>query len=231
MSLTTPGERNLKKCTLCGACAKECPADALTRVGKYYTPEELVEELVRDKLFYDNSGGGVTLSGGEPTLFMDYTAQIAKKLNALNIHVCMETCMDFDWEQFETKLLPYLSLIYADIKLISENLHKDFTGRDNRRIQKNMALALSCKSPEILFRVPLIPDAVATESNLQSIADWLREHKVNRIALLPYNPLWTPKVLGLKKALKYNCQTWLTPSEREKAKKIFQKFEIVGQTL
>jgi len=221
-----PGNINKEKCNFCGACENECPSGAISIVGKYYTPDELVEELARDKTFYDNSGGGVTLSGGDPTLFMDYTSEVARKLKEMGIHICIETSGDFDWDRFERNLLPYVSLIYVDVKLVDENLHRQFTGRDNRRIKQNIEKLLALKSPEVLLRVPLIPDVNATEESLTSIAQWLRKHNVHRVALLPYNPLWINKAVGLKKQLKYDRESWMTQAEREKVKKIFAGFEI-----
>ncbi len=101
--------------------------------GKYYSPYELFAELVRDKPFYDNSSGGVTLSGGEPTLFMDYVSELAEKLKGAGVKICLETCGEFDWDVFSEKLLPNISLIYVDIKLFDGEEHQKFTGRDNKK--------------------------------------------------------------------------------------------------
>jgi pyruvate formate lyase activating enzyme len=129
-----PGAIDLSQCTLCGDCVDECPSGALSIVGKYYSPDELLETLARDQAFYDNSKGGVTLSGGEPTLVMDYAAEVARKLKQRSINVLIETCGDFDWGRFEAKLLPYVDIVYADLKLLSDDLHRQFTGRSYARI-------------------------------------------------------------------------------------------------
>jgi pyruvate-formate lyase-activating enzyme len=120
-------------CTLCGDCVAECPSGALSIIGRYYPPDELVETLVRDKAFYDNSGGGVTLSGGEPTLMMAYTAEVARKLKGHGIEVLVETCADFSWDWFAKELLPHVDRVYVDMKLESDELHKKLTGRGNAR--------------------------------------------------------------------------------------------------
>ncbi len=95
-----PAAIDRKACTLCGDCVDECPSGALSLIGIYYPAGELVDTLLRDKPFYDNSGGGVTLSGGEPTVIMDYTAEVARKLKEAGVHVLIETCGDFDWARF-----------------------------------------------------------------------------------------------------------------------------------
>jgi len=221
-----PAGRDPAKCRLCGTCADECPSGALTLVGKYYTPDELVETLAKDKAFYDNSGGGVTLSGGEPTLAMDYTAEAAKKLKERGIHVLLETCGDFDWERFSEKLLPYVDRVFVDMKLCAPELHQKYTRRDNDRIKPNIERLLKIERLNTLVRVPLIPEVTATRENLEAIAQWMRERGLARIALLPYNPLWLAKARGLQKNPAYSRDTWMSKEEREQVKKIFEGFEI-----
>lgn len=215
-----------KRCDLCGECAEECPAGALSVVGRYYSPKELFEELVRDKPFYDNSNGGVTLSGGEPTLFIDYVSETAAMLKKAGIKVCVETCGDFDWDVFSSKLLPSVSLIYVDVKLFDGEEHQKFTGRGNERIKENILRISRLENVDKLVRVPLIPDITATERNLSAVAEWLKENGINRIALLPYNPLWVAKARGLGKKLLYTRDKWMTNEEREKIKDIFKDFAI-----
>jgi pyruvate formate lyase activating enzyme len=221
-----PAAMDRDKCTLCGECVTECPSGALSIVGKYYTPDELVEALARDQAFYDNSGGGVTLSGGEPTLALDYTAEVAKKLKERGIQVLIETCGDFDWDRFKEKLLPYVDLVFVDMKLCAEDLHKKFTKRDNTRIKQNIERLIARSAPPALVRVPLVPEVTATRENLEAIAAWMRGHGLKRIALLPYNPLWLQKARGLGQSPAYRRDTWMSKEEREEVKRIFEGFEI-----
>ncbi len=214
------------KCTLCGICADECPSGALTLVGTKYEPEELAEMLLKDKDFYDNSGGGVTLSGGEPTLFLDYTAQVADVLHKAGVHVCLETCGQFDWERTAQKLLPSVDLVYVDIKLVDPGLHKKYTGIENSSILANIEKLISHDGLEVLVRVPLVPEVTATAENLEAIARWLDGHGIKRIALLPYNPLWLTKARGLGKILKYSHDEWMNQEEREEVKRVFNDFEL-----
>jgi len=219
-----PAGLDRDKCNLCGRCVDECPSGALSAIGRYYTPEALVEELVRDKRFYDNSGGGVTLSGGEPTLFAEYSGAVARMLKQRGVRICLETCGDFEPERFASQILPHLDLVLVDVKLLDAQLHKRFTGRDNGRILRNIEGLLAQSAVEVLVRVPLIPEVTATPDNLAAIAAWLRERGVGRIALLPYNPLWISKAQGLGRPPGYERKAWMSPAERDAVKNIFSGF-------
>lgn len=221
-----PGAIDLSKCTLCGDCIDECPSGALSIVGKYYSPDDLVETLVRDRAFYDNSNGGVTLSGGEPTVVMDYTAEVARELKQRGINVLIETCGDFDWDRFAAKLLPYVDIVYADLKLVSDDLHRQFTGRSNARITENIERLIGADGIDLWIRVPLIPGVTTTRENLEAIAGWLCQRGVHRIALMPYNPLWIGKAKALGKSLPYQRDTWMTEEERRAVKEVFAGFQI-----
>jgi len=221
-----PGAMDRNRCTICGECADECPSGALELVGKFYAPDELVELLARDKAFYDNSGGGVTLSGGEPTLAMDYSAEVSGKLVNRGIPVLLETCADFEWERFSEKLLPHIRQVYADIKFIDEELHRRHTGRGNARIKENIQKLVRAPFPDTLVRIPLVPGVTATPENLRAIAAWLRNHGVARLALLPYNPLWITKAKGLGREPLYARETWMSQEERDEVKRIFEGFEL-----
>lgn len=221
-----PGFLDRGRCTLCGECADECPSGALELVGKAYTPDELVDLLARDKAFYDNSGGGVTLSGGEPTMSMDYSAEVSGKLGDKGIPVLVETCGDFKWETFAEKLLPRIHQVFVDIKFIDEDQHRRHTGRGNARIKENIQNLIRHSSSNTLVRIPLVPGVTATRGNLQAIAQWLRDRGIARVALLPYNPLWIAKAKGLGREPHYDRETWMSQEERDEVKRIFEGFEL-----
>ena len=195
-------------------------------IGKYYEPGELAGLLSRDRAFYENSGGGVTLSGGEPTLALDYTAEVARKLKDQGIRVLLETCGDFDWDRFAQKLRPFIDRVFVDMKLEDLEAHQRFTGRDNQRIKQNLERLIADAGLQTLVRVPLVPEVTAEPANLEAIAAWLAARGVSRIALLPYNPLWLTKARGLGKDLKYGRDSWMSKEERERVKRTFAAFDL-----
>jgi pyruvate formate lyase activating enzyme len=162
-------------------------------VGTFYPVEDLVELILRDRGFYRHSGGGVTLSGGECTLYPDYVEALLKALKSFNIHVVIETSGYFDYETVQRKVLPYVDLLYLDIKFADSEMHKRFTGKDNRLILTNIERLLQNGKIPALLRIPLIPGVTATRRNIFDIADFLREVNVEEAALLPFNPLGLEK--------------------------------------
>lgn len=105
------------KCDLCFKCVDNCPANALTRVGRWMGPDEILAAVTKDKPFFDTSGGGVTLSGGEPIMYMEFVSDLLKALKKEGIHILLETCGHFNFERFEDLIYPYVDTIYYDIKL------------------------------------------------------------------------------------------------------------------
>jgi pyruvate formate lyase activating enzyme len=215
------------KCDCCGECALACPADSLKLVGRKLTARNLANELAEDLPFFANSGGGVTLSGGEPTLFMAYCTDLARELKSRGIHICLETCGNFDWKKFEPKLLPLLDLVYIDLKLIDEAEHKKYTGKTNRKILANISNLIESDIPEFLVRIPLIPGVNTSKENLVRSAKWLKAAGINRIALLPYNPTWINKANGIAHDSGYSRDTFMSEVEEEQAKEIFSDFDQV----
>jgi len=187
---------NRQQCSLCCQCVDNCPSGALSRVGSYLSIDKIVAQVVKDKPFFETSGGGVTLSGGEPTINMDFTADLLKSLKDVQIHTLMETCGFFDFEKFEKKIYPLLDMIYFDIKLIDPHHHKRYCGTSNRIILENFCKLYNQYRDggiEILPRVPLIPEITDTAENIYKTAAFLNKYSVKRVALLPYHPLWQEK--------------------------------------
>lgn len=176
------------RCTACGRCAAACPATALKIVGRHYAADELADLLLRDRILYETSAGGVTFSGGEPTLHMDYLGTVLKKLKARGIHTAIQTCGMFAIDGFREMILPYLNLVYYDLKFIDAHDHLAFTGKDNEVILENFAL-LTREIPEkVKPRMPLIPEITATRGNLEEIAHFLKKLGCSGCDALPYNP-------------------------------------------
>lgn len=192
-------------CTQCFACVGACPAGALTRVGEPRTVEDLMAIVRRDKPFFDASGGGVTFSGGEATLHMEFLGELAAACHAEGIHTLLETCGYFRWDRFAELVLSHLDTIYYDLKLFDEADHLEYCGVPNGPVLQNFArLAELARRGEIdlLPRIPLVPGITATEANVAAIADFLLEHGIRRVRLLDYNPTWVGKLdkIGVRSA-------------------------------
>lgn len=183
-------------CSLCFVCADVCPSGALERVGKLMTVEDIMAKILPDKPFFDTSGGGVTLSGGEATLYMDFLSELLKTLKSHGIHTLLETCGSFDLGRFMDLVYPYLDAIYYDIKIMDSNDHKTFCGLSNERICDNFKEILKVARKDgksLLPRTPLVPDITDTTINIRAVAEFLKSQDVKEAALLAYNPLWHEK--------------------------------------
>ncbi len=198
ISMRPEGGRVIRdKCTACGACCEECPSTALSAIGSYYHIDLLVETLLKERIFYETSGGGVTFSGGEPTLSMDYVGTVMQRLKEEGVHVAIQTSGMFNLEEFNEKLLPYIDLIFFDLKLIDSDRHREFTGRDNSLILETFTYLAENAPVPVVPRIPLIPGITATRQNLADIADFLKNTGCLTATLLPYNPGGIPKARAL----------------------------------
>lgn len=175
------------RCTSCGKCADICPSTALAVIGRHYSVDELVETLMKDRLFYETSNGGVTFSGGEPAIHTEYLKAVMKELKKNNIHIAVQTAGMFDLTEFRTKLLPYIDLIYYDLKIIDPVEHKKYTGADNRQILDNFAGLVKKCSKMIIPRMPLVPGITSTEDNLAKTAAFVRDAGCSTYELLSFN--------------------------------------------
>ena len=185
-----------KRCDLCFDCLDTCPSAALKKVGREMSVEEIVIQTLKDKPFFETSKGGVTLSGGEPLFFMDFTSNLLRALKEEVVHTLVETCGLFSFTEFETKILPFCDTIYLDLKLFDSERHKAFCGVPNGQILETIRKLRNL--PDIggtdwLIRVPLIPEITDTEENLSAIAAFLEQNGIPRVRLLNYNPLWIAK--------------------------------------
>ena len=210
-----------KHCLLCGVCTEICPSEALQMVGRFYAVEDLVELILRDRAFYRHSGGGVTLSGGECTLYPDYVGALLEALKSVNIHVVIETSGYFDYQAVQRRILPYVDLLYVDIKFADSQMHKRFTGKDNRRILTNIERLLQNGKIPAVLRIPLIPGVTATRGNLFDIADFFREVNVAEAVLLPFNPLGLEKWPRIGKSKPELPQQLMSEDEIEELNRLF----------
>lgn len=181
-----------QRCDGCGRCAEACPHEALRLVGRKVSIEALLEEILRDRAFYESSGGGVTLSGGEPTLQMEFMSAFARRCRDAGVAVGLQTCGLFRWDAFSSHL-PLLAFIQFDLKVIEGDEHRRITGSDNRVILENARHLVAAHAP-VLFRLPVIPGMTDLDSNLHQIAAFLREVGTPRIHLLRYHAMGEAKL-------------------------------------
>ena len=190
-------EFHRERCVGCGTCAETCYAEALVLVGQTKTVEEVVEEVMRDKPFYETSNGGVTLSGGEPLLQLEFSYAILEQCRQQGVHTAIETAANFPWERIAT-LLPVVDLVMMDIKLMDSARHKECTGVPNERILEN-ALRLGQQPQPLIVRTPIVPGVNDNPEDVAAIARFASQlPNLLYYELLPFHPMATSKYDSLE---------------------------------
>ena len=186
------------KCNSCAICLENCYYDALVRYGKPMSPEEVFQKVRRDKMFYDSSGGGVTVSGGEPMIYADFVAELFEKCRGDGINTCVETCGYAPTEGFD-KVLPLTDWLYFDLKIMDIEVHRRWTGCSNELILTNARKAAAFGT-KILFRQPLIPGVNDTEENITQTSQFIQNlgRKDIELQLMPYHRAGQTKYDALK---------------------------------
>jgi len=157
-----------ENCVICGLCAKGCHARALEMIGRDVSVEEILEEALRDRPFYETSGGGLTLSGGEPLMQIEFTESLLRSAKEAGFHCAVETCGHADFERF-TRILPYIDLFLYDIKDMDEERHKEYTGVTSALILSNLK-RLHDVGASILIRLPIIPGLNDRQNHFEGVA-------------------------------------------------------------
>ncbi|HEY3396160.1 MAG TPA: glycyl-radical enzyme activating protein [Armatimonadota bacterium] len=184
------------RCRNCGTCAQTCYAQALVLLGKELSVEEVLEEVLKDRAFYDNSGGGLTLSGGEPMFQPGFTRELLRQAKAEGLHTALDTSGYARWELYEA-VLPYLDLVLFDLKHAQPSTHAVGTCVDNALILDNLR-RLAASGMEILVRVPTIPGFNATPAQIRDLAQIVLDlPRPALMELLPYHRLGEGKHAAL----------------------------------
>ncbi len=166
-------------------------------IGRVVTVDEVMGEVLKDIIFYDQSGGGVTVSGGEPLHQIDFLVALLQSCKDHGIHTALDTCGHVTRGEF-AKIGGRVDLFLYDLKIIDEQAHIKYTGESNRLVLENL-IALAREKVEVQIRIPLIPGITDTVENLEAITDFLNSlKKINAVCLLPYN------LLGEDKQRKFN---------------------------
>lgn len=201
---------SLEKCDLCGKCTIYCPHEAREICGRDYTVDEVLTAILKDKQLYENSGGGVTFSGGECMLQIDFLTEILKVCKENGIHTAVDTAGYVPYDRFE-RILPYTDLFLYDIKCLNAEKHKKYVGVSNTLIISNLKGLLVSGTP-VWVRIPIIPDINDTVDEMQSIkALWQDTNKPERVELLPYHAMGEHKYAALGRS----CVTFNAPNETE----------------
>ena len=169
-----------ERCDVNGLCIDTCYSRALQIEGRAMTVAEVVAELLADRSFYESSGGGVTLSGGEPALSAEFARGILEECKKNSIHTAIETCGEVAWESLES-LLPFTDLVMMDIKQLDSEKHRQATGQPNDRILSN-ARNLAKAGPSIIFRTPVVPSVNDSDDDIRRIACFVRDLAETRSA-------------------------------------------------
>lgn len=190
-------------CVGCGACTAECYSEALSLAGETKSVNEVIAEVLKDKPFYDNSGGGMTLSGGEPMLQFEFTLALLKAAKDAGLHTAIETCGYAKAEEYRA-ILPFVDVFLFDYKETDREKHRVFTGVYPDRIRENLALLNDCGA-HIVLRCPIIPTLNDREDHLIGIAETANAFPaIREINVEPYHPLGNGKseMLGIDYALR-----------------------------
>jgi pyruvate formate lyase activating enzyme len=215
---------DFEKCNICGKCAEVCPTGAIQLIGKQYSTDELLTEVLKDKDYYDDSNGGITVSGGEPTMQSDFLFEFLSLCKTKTIHTCIETNGHFKFDKFR-HLIPLLDLIYFDIKIIDNVLHQTYVKKSNKQLLHNAQDLIECKTP-VEFRLPLIPGYSDTNQNLQQVLNFLTAYKIKSLHLLPYNNFGESKLPRINSKLSHLNLDNYSENQFEYFKDFFKKGNI-----
>jgi pyruvate formate lyase activating enzyme len=211
------------RCTACGECVSVCGHKARVIHGEEMTVDEVFEAVAADKLFYESSGGGVTLSGGEPLMHPQFVGCLFEKLHAVGIQTCLETsgCVE---ERVFLEVLTATDYVLFDLKVMDDGTHRRVTGRSNALVLANARL-LAKSDKQFLFRMPLIPGVNDTPENIRETAGFLEAlgQRARRIELMPYHRLGESKYASLGRRYRLHGVQPIEPEEVERACIEFEK--------
>lgn len=184
---------DFSKCLKCEEkiCADICPTKAIFLFGKDVTVCQLIQEIKKDEIFYKKSGGGITISGGEPFIQTDFVKELLVECKNMRYDTAIETCGYCDWENFE-KVLNYIDLFLYDLKQLDDKKHSKYTGVSNRVIIENLEI-LYKRTKNIIIRVPVIPQFNSDEHSIRDICEFVKKLGLLQIHLLPYHRLGRSK--------------------------------------
>lgn len=221
-----------EKCVLCRACAKECPTGALRWYGEKISPEDAFAILKRDRQYYRESGGGITISGGEPLLQPAFTGALLELAAEEQIDVAVDTTCYASWETIQ-RLLPKIDILLIDMKLFDRERHKEMTGVENTVILENIKKIARYvreeKKIRIFIRTPLIPGCTADAENVKAIGGFIKEHLedvLERWELLLFHNMCAAKYKSLERTWKHEQTPMITKSQMKELQAVVDSCKI-----
>lgn len=215
---------DLNRCCTCGSCAEICPTEAASLIGNQLTVSEVMNEIKRDLIYYDQSGGGATFSGGEPLGQIDFLRALLQACKDRDIHTTVDTCGHVPFKRIE-QVRPLVDLFLYDIKLMDSNRHMQHTGVPNQRILENLK-TLSKTGARVIARIPIIPGVNDDQRNLEQTGRFLASLKtIPEVSILPYHRSATEKYNRMKTP--YNLTDLIPPSDSHLIQ-IAEKLERYG---
>ena len=212
-----------EKCDRCLICAEVCPSGAIEIAGRYMDVDEAMEEVAKDELFYRNSGGGVTVSGGEPLLQWQFVRALLKECKSKNFHTALDTSGYSPWNDME-EVLKYVDLVLYDVKLMDPAKHKEATGVDNEIILSNVAKVAQKK--RTWLRYPVIPGFNDSESCAREIAAFASNIPIEKASLLPYHAFGAEKYERLGRIYSIEGVSPPTDEQLQGIASIFESFGL-----
>lgn len=188
---------NRSICSACGKCIPSCPEEAITIYGKKVTVDDVLQEVLKDRLFYSGSSGGITVSGGEPLRQSEFVIELFRKCKKEGISTCLDTCGYASGETLK-EALQYTDNVLFDLKHMDIDRHREFTGVENGPIKENAEI-VSESNADVLFRIPLIDGVNSDEDNIRKTAEFIKSlGEGKKVELLPYHRLGIGKykILG-----------------------------------
>jgi pyruvate formate lyase activating enzyme len=215
---------NRENCVLCDNCSRACPSDALSIAGEQMSVKEILEEIEKDITFFNESGGGVTFSGGEPLLQHDFLNTLLIECKERDIHTIVQTCGFAPYEVVD-RMRDNVDLFLYDIKIMDDGKHRKYTGASNGQILENLK-KLAENGSSIVVSFPIIPGINDDEKNVTRIAQFIRPlPNIEQVNLLPYHRAGIEKYKNLGKPYKLDR---IQPPSDQRIKSIKEKIEGFG---
>ena len=215
---------NREKCVPCGNCCRVCPSDALSIAGKQMSVKEILEEIEKDRTFYEESRGGVTFSGGEPLMQPDFLNALLKECKERAIHTAVNTCGFAQYEIID-RIRDKVDLFLYDIKTMDNRKHRKYTGASNEQILKNLK-KLAESGSSIVISFPIIPGINDDDKNVTRTAEFISSlPNIQQVNLLPYHRAGIEKYKNLGKPYKLDK---IQPPSNQRVKSVKEKMEAFG---